>query len=238
MKAALLSCIAALLPLVVQPHSVTIRPMSRNSGKHLTTSRNISKYLKKYLEMSQLTAIWLSSPAAIFRSETRAIMECPAQLQTAPIRGWDCVMRARGSNSRRLRALAAGVQTARSPASPRRVSRDTCKSARVTLSVTFCLYASTAPLMLCLPCWLAGCYWFSQGCSIGCKSCTGGDARSNKDLCGSGMKPTICDARLRTYNLNAKCGSADDLHKHNPWRAPCVRCLAAWSASLVCRVIE
>ena len=84
----------------------------------------------------------------------------------------------------------------------------------------------------CLGCWCSNgtqpcrgaqsCYWFSQGCSIGCSQCTGGDARSNKDLCGSGAKPTICDRRLRTYNLNASCGSADDLHKHNPWRAPCV----------------
>ena len=33
------------------------------------------------------------------------------------------------------------------------------------------------------------CFWFSNGCTIGCKTCTGKPANPNtRDLCGSGMK--------------------------------------------------
>eukprot|EP01050_Picozoa_sp_SAG11_P033697 SAG11_NODE_11565_length_752_cov_1.343032_1_plen_185_part_10 len=45
--------------------------------------------------------------------------------------------------------------------------------------------------------------WFSQGCSIGCPTCTGVKARAQVDICGKGMKATICDERLRTYNIKA-----------------------------------
>jgi len=64
------------------------------------------------------------------------------------------------------------------------------------------------------------CFWFSQGCTIGCSECTGYDARAQVDTCGIGMQPTICDPRLRTYNVGAECGSEADIYKHNPWRAP------------------
>ena len=43
------------------------------------------------------------------------------------------------------------------------------------------------------------CFWFSQGCSIGCDTCTGVKARAQVDICGSGMKAKVCDSRLRTY---------------------------------------
>merc|ERR1719247_3323388 len=65
------------------------------------------------------------------------------------------------------------------------------------------------------------CFWFSNGCTIGCKTCTGHPANPNtKDLCDSGMKATICDKSLRTYNVDAECNSEHDIYKHNPWRAP------------------
>jgi hypothetical protein len=53
-----------------------------------------------------------------------------------------------------------------------------------------------------------------------CKVCTGVNARAQTDQCGSGAKATVCDSRLRTYNMDAACNSAADTYKHNPWRAP------------------
>ena len=51
--------------------------------------------------------------------------------------------------------------------------------------------------------------------------CTGRPANPNtKDLCGSGMQPTLNDPRLRTYNRHVPAGSDADVYKHNPWRAP------------------
>jgi len=64
------------------------------------------------------------------------------------------------------------------------------------------------------------CFWFSQGCTIGCPTCTGDHARDQVDVCGKGMKAVICDERLRTYNVAAPCNSEQDIYKHNPWRAP------------------
>ena len=64
------------------------------------------------------------------------------------------------------------------------------------------------------------CFWFSQGCTIGCPNCTGVHARDQVDVCGAGMKALICDERLRTYNIKAPCNSDADIYKHNPWRAP------------------
>jgi hypothetical protein len=62
------------------------------------------------------------------------------------------------------------------------------------------------------------CFWFSF--SIGCPSCTGSNARAQKDTCSRGMRALICDPRLRTYNKGAVCNSAEDTYKHNPWRTP------------------
>jgi len=64
-----------------------------------------------------------------------------------------------------------------------------------------------------------GCFWFSQGCSIGCAECTGIGSHSNVSICNSTMQPTLPDY-ARTMNLQAKAGSRDDVYRFNPWRAP------------------
>ena len=65
------------------------------------------------------------------------------------------------------------------------------------------------------------CYWFSQGCTIGCDSCVSvPNHRTYKDLCNSGLQATVCDRRLRTYNMDAACNGPDDKYRWNPWRYP------------------
>ena len=65
------------------------------------------------------------------------------------------------------------------------------------------------------------CYWFSQGCTIGCDSCISvPNHRTYKDLCNSGLQATVCDRRLRTYNMDAACNGPDDIYRWNPWRYP------------------
>lgn len=66
------------------------------------------------------------------------------------------------------------------------------------------------------------CYWFSQGCTIGCEKCSDapGAARAKHDLCNSGLKATICDPRMRTYNMNATCNGPEDILRWSPWRYP------------------
>jgi len=64
------------------------------------------------------------------------------------------------------------------------------------------------------------CYWYSQGCFIGCPKCDSVSGRKQVDLCGLGKKATINDPILRTVNRNATAGSNYDIYKHNPWRAP------------------
>lgn len=64
------------------------------------------------------------------------------------------------------------------------------------------------------------CLWFSQGCTIGCAKCTGQNGHTTKSLCGSTMKPTINDPKLRTMNIHAAAGSVNDSYMYNPWRAP------------------
>lgn len=66
------------------------------------------------------------------------------------------------------------------------------------------------------------CFWFSQGCSIGCKACDGKGARiPNYDHCpGESIKATLNDPKYRTANVHAEAGSDQDIFKHNPWRAP------------------
>ena len=39
------------------------------------------------------------------------------------------------------------------------------------------------------------------------------------DTCGKEMKATICDERLRTYNIKAPCNTKADIYRWNPWRA-------------------
>lgn len=84
------------------------------------------------------------------------------------------------------------------------------------------------------------CFWFSNGCSIGCKSCDGssrgpipnshdptwhcdptkpGKCRFN--TCNNPViKATVCDPKHRTVNTAAACGSAEDWYYYSPWRMP------------------
>eukprot|EP00440_Ansanella_granifera_P001336 gb/GFBE01001438.1/.p1 GENE.gb/GFBE01001438.1/~~gb/GFBE01001438.1/.p1 ORF type:complete len:387 (+),score=62.44 gb/GFBE01001438.1/:1-1161(+) len=66
------------------------------------------------------------------------------------------------------------------------------------------------------------CFWFSQGCSIGCKACTGNGIRyPNFDQCPEERtaKPTLLK-KYWTANHQAEQGSVADIYKYNPWRAP------------------
>ena len=67
------------------------------------------------------------------------------------------------------------------------------------------------------------CFWFSQGCTIGCSACDGDGARyPNYDHCPGNPKPppTYLDKKYWTANQNATPGSYEDIFKFNPWRAP------------------
>merc|ERR1711988_118344 len=69
------------------------------------------------------------------------------------------------------------------------------------------------------------CFWFSNGCSIGCPECDGTtrgpSIHTNKtDICGKNYKATVCDPALRTVNTGAECGSEKDSYYYSPWRAP------------------
>ena len=65
------------------------------------------------------------------------------------------------------------------------------------------------------------CFWFSNGCTIGCKECTGNGTRGfGLDTCGSKMKATNNDPWHRTLNRGAEANSAEDLYRFNPWRSP------------------
>ena len=73
------------------------------------------------------------------------------------------------------------------------------------------------------------CFWFSNGCSIGCPECDGKTRgpipnkpqfAKKMDICGKGYKATVCDSKFRTVNTGAKCGADDDYYYYSPWRAP------------------
>ena len=71
------------------------------------------------------------------------------------------------------------------------------------------------------------CFWFSNGCSIGCDECDGTTrgpgVHSNKDdfdICGKKYQATVCDPKMRTVNTDAECGSDKDAYYYSPWRAP------------------
>jgi len=76
------------------------------------------------------------------------------------------------------------------------------------------------------------CFWFSNGCSIGCDICDGtsrGPIPNSKDpfwrrkfnTCNSTTaKATICDPKFRTVNRDAECGAPDDWYYYSPWRKP------------------
>ena len=74
-----------------------------------------------------------------------------------------------------------------------------------------------------------GCFWFSQGVSVGCTRADGNGTRfPNLDHCAEERPPafnplTMEGALLpkyRTVNLNSTPGSLEDIWKYNPWRAP------------------
>jgi hypothetical protein len=62
------------------------------------------------------------------------------------------------------------------------------------------------------------CFWFSQGCTIGCLECSGNGSRApNLDVCGSKMKSTNNNPSTRTLNRNARCAFFDMfLHSRMP----------------------
>jgi len=69
------------------------------------------------------------------------------------------------------------------------------------------------------------CYWFSNGCSIGCPKCDGKTRgpsihTDKMDTCGLNFTATVCDPSKRTVNTGAKCGSPEDKYYFSPWRAP------------------
>ena len=63
------------------------------------------------------------------------------------------------------------------------------------------------------------CYWYSQGCFIGCPSCDSVSGRRQVDLCGLGWKATL-PVEFRTVNIDSVPDSDQDIYKHNPWRSP------------------
>ena len=66
------------------------------------------------------------------------------------------------------------------------------------------------------------CFYFSQGCTIGCSRCDGNGTRvPNFDHCpGESIAPTL-DPKYRTMNQRAIPGSYQDIFKFNPWRGAC-----------------
>jgi len=94
------------------------------------------------------------------------------------------------------------------------------------------------------------CFWFSNGCAIGCEACDGntrgpipkfdcvaGQAKANCELtpdpsnphmqfgpkapiCASPLPATVCDEAQRTVNTKAACGSDQDYYFYSPWRRP------------------
>jgi hypothetical protein len=66
------------------------------------------------------------------------------------------------------------------------------------------------------------CLWFSQGCTIGCETCTGVGSHTVTSLCENpknGGKHTLPKFAW-TMNRNATMDSPQDTYLHNPWRAP------------------
>jgi hypothetical protein len=88
------------------------------------------------------------------------------------------------------------------------------------------------------------CFWFSNGCAIGCEECDGSTRgpipsfNCSLDECtptgrkisfgpkapicsaGDSMNATMCDPMQRTVNTAAECGGPDDYFFYSPWRAP------------------
>ena len=77
------------------------------------------------------------------------------------------------------------------------------------------------------------CFWFSQGCFIGCAECTGTDIQPegmnkshegnqctlNNRSAGGTSQPTL-PKRCWTMNRGAVEDSVNDTYRFHPWRAP------------------
>eukprot|EP00039_Didymoeca_costata_P016271 m.287891 g.287891 ORF g.287891 m.287891 type:complete len:373 (-) comp16368_c0_seq18:199-1317(-) len=64
------------------------------------------------------------------------------------------------------------------------------------------------------------CFWFSQGCTIGCETCDNHTQHTlGKSLCNSTMEPTL-PYYAWTMNRWAKEGTVNDTYRYHPWRAP------------------
>jgi len=93
------------------------------------------------------------------------------------------------------------------------------------------------------------CFWFSNGCAIGCDECDGStrgpiprfqclpgqnekwcavqpvpgfkpEFGPKAPVCATPLNATVCDPRLRTVNTGAECGAPDDFFYYSPWRRP------------------
>ena len=66
------------------------------------------------------------------------------------------------------------------------------------------------------------CFWFSQGCTIGCKQCDNNGTRiPGWDHCPETPKNfTRLLPKYRTANQNAAPGTVADVFRFNPWSAP------------------
>jgi hypothetical protein len=76
------------------------------------------------------------------------------------------------------------------------------------------------------------CFWFSNGCAIGCEECDGASrgpipwsndsawARKFNVCNQTDTVATLCDPAKRTVNTNATCGADDDWYYYSPWRRP------------------
>merc|ERR1719181_2553423 len=78
------------------------------------------------------------------------------------------------------------------------------------------------------------CYWWSQGCSIGCDKCAtvtsgthtphgnapqAGKIGFRKRYCNSTQEPTL-PRHAWTLNMDVVEGADEDSYRYNPWRAP------------------
>lgn len=64
------------------------------------------------------------------------------------------------------------------------------------------------------------CFWFSQGCTIGCETCDNHTQHTmGKSLCNSTMNSTL-PYYAWTMNRGAKINSINDTYRFHPWRAP------------------
>eukprot|EP01051_Picozoa_sp_SAG22_P021815 SAG22_NODE_4971_length_1119_cov_1.742157_2_plen_176_part_01 len=64
------------------------------------------------------------------------------------------------------------------------------------------------------------CYWYSQGCFIGCPACDSVSGRVQESICNSTMQPTNNNPATCTVNRPNIGHPTLDIYRNNPWRAP------------------